>query len=95
MCVCIAVLRVCSSFRLEDGNVVVDLGSVLLRHALCDPDDVAAFLFLQLQVGVEHTKVELLNEGEHVQFHLEASNRYDYYYYSKKIWLFDECNQTQ
>lgn len=61
-------------FRLEDGNVVVDLGSVLLRHALCDPDNVATLLLLQLKIRVEDSKVELLNEGEHVQFHLKIES---------------------
>jgi hypothetical protein len=46
--------------RLDYRNVVVDLGSVLLRNALGNPNDVSALLLLQLQVRVEHAKVELL-----------------------------------
>ena len=51
----------------EDVDVVVDLGLVPLRYALSDPDNVSTLLFLQLHVGVEHTKVELLHERVHVQ----------------------------
>jgi len=56
--------------RLEDGYVVVDLCAVLLGDALGDPDDVAALLLLELEVRVEDSEVELLQEGVHVQFHL-------------------------
>ena len=55
----------------EDGDVVVDLGSVALGDALADPDDVAALLLLQLEEGVEDAKVELLHEGILVQPHLK------------------------
>lgn len=54
----------------KDGNVVVDLGAVPLSDALGDPDDVPALLLLQLDVGVEDTEVELVEEGQLVQFHL-------------------------
>lgn len=57
--------------NLQNRNIVVDLGAVLLRDALGDPDDVAAFLLLQLQVGVEDTEVELLHECVDVQLDLE------------------------
>ena len=56
----------------EDGDVVVDLGPVLLGDALRDPDDVPALLLLQLQEGVEDAEVELLHERVHVQVHLEG-----------------------
>lgn len=58
------------ALRLENGNVIVDLGAMLLRHTLGDPHDVAALLLLQLQIRVEHAKVELLDEREHVQLDL-------------------------
>ena len=32
--------------RSEDGDIVVNLGSVALSNALADPDDVAALLLL-------------------------------------------------
>lgn len=54
----------------KDGNVVVDLSAVPLGDALCDPDDVPALLLLQLDVGVENTEVELVEEGQLVQLHL-------------------------
>lgn len=43
---------------------------MLLGNALTDPDNVAALLLLELEVRVEHSKVELLEEGMHVQAHL-------------------------
>lgn len=55
---------------LEDRNVVVDLGAVPLGDALGDPHDVSALLLLQLDVGVENTEVELVEEGQLVQLHL-------------------------
>lgn len=56
---------------LKDGNVVVDLGTVPLGNALCDPDNVPALLLLELHVGVENTKVELVQESQLVQLHLK------------------------
>lgn len=56
----------------KDGNVVVDLSAVPLGDALCDPDDVPALLLLQLDVGVENTEVELVEEGQLVQLHLRG-----------------------
>lgn len=57
---------------LEDGNVVVDLGAVPLGDALGDPDNVPALLLLQLDVGVENTEVELVEEGQLIQLHLQT-----------------------
>lgn len=54
----------------EDRNVVVNLSAVPLGDALCNPDDVPALLLLQLDVGVENTEVELVEEGQLVQLHL-------------------------
>lgn len=59
-----------STYFLENGNVVVNLSAVFLCNTLADPDDVPAFLLLQLQVRVEHTEVELLEERKHIQAHL-------------------------
>ena len=42
-----------------------------LGNAFTDPDDVSALLLLQLEEGVEHSKVELLHEGILVQPHLK------------------------
>ena len=58
------------NFPLEDRNVAVDLGPVSLGHTLGDPDDVANFLLLQLDVGVEHPKLELVHECVLHQLHL-------------------------
>lgn len=55
---------------LEYGYVVVDLGAMLLGDALGNPDNVAALLLLELKVRIEDTKVELLQEREHVQLDL-------------------------
>lgn len=59
----------------EDGNVVVDLSTVPLGDALCDPDDVPALLLLQLDVGVENAEVELVEEGKLVQLHLQEGRQ--------------------
>lgn len=58
----------------EDRNVVVNLGAVPLGNTLCDPDDVPALLLLQLDVGVENTEVELVEEGQLVQLHLQGGD---------------------
>lgn len=55
---------------LKDRDVVVNLGAVALGDALGDPHDVATLLLLELHKGVEDTKVELVQEGQLVQFHL-------------------------
>jgi len=55
---------------LEDGYVVVNLGFLPLCDTLSDPDNVAALLFLQFDVGVKYSEVELLQESKCVQFHL-------------------------
>lgn len=55
---------------LHDGDVVVNLGSVLLGDALCNPHNVATFLFLEAEVGIEHSKVELVEESIDIEPHL-------------------------
>lgn len=57
--------------NLQDWNVIVDFGAMLLGDAFSNPDNVSAFLFLQFQVRVEDTEVELLHECIHVQFDLK------------------------
>ena len=52
--------------KLQDGNVVVDLGLVALSDALGNPHDVTAFLFLEAEIGVEDSVVELLQKRVHV-----------------------------
>lgn len=56
------------SGTLQNGDIVVNLGSVFLGNALGDPDDVATLLFFQLEVSVEDTVVELMQECVDVQF---------------------------
>lgn len=56
---------------LKNRNVVVDLGAMPLSNALSDPHNVPAFLFLQLDVGVENTEMELVEERQFVQLHLQ------------------------
>merc|ERR1719234_811558 len=55
---------------LKDRDVVVNLSPVALCNAFTDPNDVATFLLLQLEEGVEDPKVELLHERILVQPHL-------------------------
>lgn len=55
---------------LEYGYVVVYLGLLSLCDTLSDPDDVATLLLLQLDVGVKHSKVKLLQESQCVELHL-------------------------
>lgn len=45
-----------------------------LGDALSDPHDVPAFLLLQLDVGVEDTEVELVEEGQLVQLDLQGAH---------------------
>ena len=59
---------------LEDGYVVVYLGLLSLGDTLGDPDDVATLLLLQSDVGVKHSKVELLQERKCVQFNLRKDD---------------------
>lgn len=47
-----------------------------LGNALGDPDDVPALLLLQLDVGVENTEVELVEEGQLIQLHLQTRRRW-------------------
>lgn len=54
---------------LQDGNVIVDLGAMLLSNALRDPDNVAALLLLKAKVRVEDATVELLHERVHVELY--------------------------
>lgn len=56
--------------ELENRNVVVDFGSVSLRNAFSNPYNISAFLFLQLYISVEYSKMELVIEGKHIQFYL-------------------------
>lgn len=73
-------------FVLQNGNVLVDLCSVSLRNALGDPDDVSHFLLLELYESVENSKVELVQIGMKVQFHLKKIN--------VKIRVFETKKQT-
>lgn len=57
---------------LKDGDIVVNLGTVALGNALSNPHNVATLLFLELHKGIEDTKVELVQEGQLVQFHLRT-----------------------
>lgn len=60
-------------YNLENWNVVVDFSTVFLSHTFTYPNNVSAFLFLQLQVGVEDTKVELLKECIDIQAYLKCT----------------------
>lgn len=56
---------------LEDGNIIVNFSAMLLGNTFGNPHNVTALLFLEFQVRIEYTKVELLHEGVHVQFDLK------------------------
>lgn len=58
--------------RSENWNVVVDLGSMALSHALGNPHNVATLLLLQLEERVEDAIVKLLHEPIHVQLNLQT-----------------------
>ena len=45
-----------------------------LRYTLSYPDYVSHFLFLQFNVGVEHSKMELLHKRVQIQLNLTFSN---------------------
>ena len=60
------------SRMLEDRDVVINLGPMALGDALGNPHDVATFLLLELHKGIENTKVELVQKGQLVQFHLQT-----------------------
>lgn len=62
----------CTHDRSEYWNIVVNLGSVSLGNALCNPHYVSALLFLQPHIGVEDPKVKLLHEGLHIDLHLQV-----------------------
>lgn len=47
---------------LKDWNVVVDLGAMLLSHTLGYPNDITAFLLLELQIRIKYAEMELLHE---------------------------------
>lgn len=59
---------------LENRYVIIDFSTMFLSHTLGYPDDVTTFLLFELQVRIEHSEVELLNECEHIQFNLKKKN---------------------
>lgn len=61
----------------KDRNVIVNLGAVPLGDTLCNPDDVPALLLLQLDVGIENTEVELVEESQLVELHLQDRKKKD------------------
>lgn len=64
----------------ENGNIVVNFRLVSLCNAFSNPYNVPAFLFLELDVSVKHSEMELLLKRERVHLNLErkttASVRY-------------------
>lgn len=58
---------------LEDWNIVVDFGAMLLSNTFRYPDNVTTLLFFQLEICIKYTEVELLNECIHVQFDLQTN----------------------
>lgn len=58
--------------HLKYGYVVINFGPVFLGDALRNPNDIAALLLLQFQVGVENAEMKLLQKRHHIQFHLKG-----------------------
>lgn len=58
----------------EYGNVVVNLGLVPLCNAFSNPYNITAFLFLELDVSVKHSKMELLLKCERIHLNLEQKS---------------------
>lgn len=54
---------------LENRYVIVDLGTMALRHTLGDPNDITAFLLLEFHERVEDAELKLAQEGSDVQLH--------------------------
>lgn len=48
---------------------------MFLGHTLTDPYDVPALLFLQLEVWIEHSKMELLQESKNIQVYLKKKKK--------------------
>lgn len=59
-----------SGIAAEDGDVLINLSSLLLHDAFRNPDEVADFLQFQVTVGVEADQVELGVEAVLQQSHL-------------------------
>ena len=68
--------------NLKYWNIVVNLRLVPLCNTFSNPYNIAAFLFLELDISVKHSKMELLLKCECVHLNLEnittASVRYIY-----------------
>lgn len=45
-----------------------------LGNTLSNPHNVPALLLLQLDVGIEHTEMKLIQEGQLIEFHLQTHN---------------------
>ena len=56
---------------MNNGNITLDFSPMSLSNALCDPNYIPAFLFLQFDVRVEATVLKLLHEAIHVQINLK------------------------
>lgn len=61
--------------RLENVDKVINLLLVVLRDALCDPDNVANLLLLELDEGVEDGAVALAHVHILVYLHLKTKGR--------------------
>lgn len=59
---------------LEYGDVVVNLSPMPLGNTLGNPHNVSALLLLQLDVGIEHAEMKLIQEGQLIEFHLQTHN---------------------
>lgn len=57
----------------EDWDIVVYFGAMLLGDTLGNPDDVTAFLLLELQVRIKNAEMKLLHESIHVQLDLKTT----------------------
>lgn len=58
--------------NLKYRNIIIYLGAMLLSNAFGNPNDITTLLFLQFQITVEYSKMELLKECMDVQTNLHT-----------------------
>lgn len=53
-------MKTLKGYTLQNGDVVINLGSVFLGNTFSNPNNISTLLFLQLEVSIEDTKMELM-----------------------------------
>jgi len=62
-------------FCLEDGNVLIDFGLLILCDTLGYPNDVPYFLLFQLDPRIEHSVMELLLKCQSIELYFILEKR--------------------